>query len=129
MSEVRAIFLESQGSEPPAGTGWKRQGHAADHVNRGKVRLAEDAQDHLERNPLSAKSSFLTFDDLIRVATTLSEVASRTVTFDYTVSNAETGQVLATARTVLISLDAAQRVVTLPPDVRELLNACALASS
>jgi acyl-CoA thioester hydrolase len=69
------------------------------------------------------------YDDLIRVATTLSEVASRTVTFDYTVSNAESGQVLATARTVLISLDAAQRVVTLPPDLRALLAASALASS
>ncbi|HWG53183.1 MAG TPA: thioesterase family protein [Gemmatimonadaceae bacterium] len=69
------------------------------------------------------------YDDLIRVATTLSDVASRSVTFDYTVSNAESDQVLATARTVLISLDAAQRVVTLPRDLRALLAAGALASA
>jgi hypothetical protein len=71
MAEVKGIFLESEGQEPPAGTGWKKQEHAGDHVNRGNVRLAEDAEGHLRRNPLSAKSSFLTFEELVRVATEL----------------------------------------------------------
>lgn len=61
------------------------------------------------------------YDDLIRVETVLADVSSRTVTFDYEISNVETGARLATARTVLISLDAAHRVVALPPDVRALL--------
>lgn len=61
------------------------------------------------------------YDDMIRVETVISRVASRTVTFDYVISNAESGEALATARTVLVSLDRDHRVVTLPRDVRDLL--------
>jgi acyl-CoA thioester hydrolase len=61
------------------------------------------------------------YDDMIRVQTVISGVASRTVTFDYVISNADTGEALATARTVLVSLDRDHRVVTLPRDVRDLL--------
>lgn len=62
------------------------------------------------------------YDDMIRVETVISGVASRTVTFDYVISNAETGERLATARTVLVSLDRDHRVATLPRDVRDLLT-------
>lgn len=62
------------------------------------------------------------YDDTIRVETTLSDVSSRTITFDYVITNVETTHRLVTARTMLISLDARQRVVALPRDVRALLE-------
>ena len=61
------------------------------------------------------------YDELIRVETTLAEVGSRRITFDYVISNGETGTRLATARTVLIALDPSHRVTTLPREIRELL--------
>ena len=61
------------------------------------------------------------YDDLIRVETTLESVGSRTITFVYVISNAETGGRLASARTKLISIDSAGSVVTIPRNVRESL--------
>jgi len=58
------------------------------------------------------------YDDLIRVETSLSRVTSRTLTFDYVISHAESGVKLATASTSLISLDKSGRVAALPADVR-----------
>lgn len=63
------------------------------------------------------------YDDVVRVDTTLAEVRSRTVTFDYVVSNAATGARLVSARTVLVSLDADGRTVAMPPDFRARLEA------
>jgi len=68
------------------------------------------------------------YDDMIRVETVISRVASRTVTFDYVISNADTGAALATASTVLVSLNREHRVVALPRDIRELLARDATAS-
>jgi acyl-CoA thioester hydrolase len=62
------------------------------------------------------------YDDLVRVRTTMPDVTSRTVTFDYLVENADSGERLATARTVLISLDPRGRVTALPPAIREVLS-------
>jgi acyl-CoA thioester hydrolase len=62
------------------------------------------------------------YDDLIRVHTTLAAVRSRAVTFDYLITGAETGGRLASARTVLISLDRRGRPTTLPDDFREQLE-------
>ena len=62
------------------------------------------------------------YDDLVRVETTLSEVRSRTVTFDYVIANAETGARLVTARTTLVSLHPSGRPVVLDATVRELLE-------
>ena len=61
------------------------------------------------------------YDDLIRVETTLSAVSSRSVTFDYVISHAETGVQLATARTALVSIDKTGRVVMLPSALRAVL--------
>jgi acyl-CoA thioester hydrolase len=58
------------------------------------------------------------YDDMIRVETVLARVTSRTMVFDYTVSNAATGTKLATVSTTLISLDDAGRVRSLPPEGR-----------
>lgn len=62
------------------------------------------------------------YDDLIRVETRLSDVRSRAITFEYEIRNAETGSRLATARTLLVSLDASGKPVPLPADVRSLME-------
>jgi acyl-CoA thioester hydrolase len=62
------------------------------------------------------------FDDLVRVETSLVEVRSRAVTFDYQISNADTGLRLATAHTALVSIDSTGRPVALPADFRERLD-------
>lgn len=61
------------------------------------------------------------YDDLVRVLTTLVDARSRSVTFDYVVSGAQTGQRFATARTVLVSLDVAGRPVVMPAKLRAAL--------
>jgi acyl-CoA thioester hydrolase len=63
------------------------------------------------------------YDNLIRVRTTLSEARSRSVTFDYLISNAESGERLASARTVLISLDESGRPIVMPEQIRQRLVA------
>ena len=62
------------------------------------------------------------FDDLVRVETSLVEVRSRAVTFDYVISNVDTGTRLATAHTALVSIDPTGRPVALPPEFRERLD-------
>lgn len=62
------------------------------------------------------------YDDLIHIETTLTEVRSRAVTFEYLIRLAETGTRLATARTLLVSLDRDGKPVPLPPDVRALME-------
>jgi len=62
------------------------------------------------------------YDDMIRVITTLADVRSRMIVFDYVVSNAETSQRLVTARTTLVSLDAAGRLIAFPDEIRRLFD-------
>jgi acyl-CoA thioester hydrolase len=62
------------------------------------------------------------YDNMIRVETTLSDVRSRMMTFDYLCSNAENGQRFVTARTTLVSLDPHGRPMALPPDFRRRLE-------
>lgn len=62
------------------------------------------------------------YDNLIRVQTTLTESRSRSITFEYRITNAETGERLASARTVLISLDPRGRPVKLPDNLRRQLE-------
>jgi acyl-CoA thioester hydrolase len=62
------------------------------------------------------------YDDLIRVETTLAAVRSRAVTFDYVITNAATGERLASAHTALVSLDVNGRPTTLPDDFRRQLE-------
>jgi acyl-CoA thioester hydrolase len=62
------------------------------------------------------------YDDVVRVETLLTEVRSRTVTFDYVIAHAGTGARLATARTILVSLDRDGKVAALPGDVRAFLS-------
>lgn len=62
------------------------------------------------------------YDDLIRVRTTLVELKSRAITFDYLVTNAETGNRLVSARTVLVSIDRDGKLISLPAAVRALFS-------
>jgi acyl-CoA thioester hydrolase len=61
------------------------------------------------------------YDDLVRVATTLTDVRSRQVSFDYLLTNAVTGERLATAKTSLISIGPNGRPLAMPAGVRERL--------
>ena len=63
------------------------------------------------------------YDDRIRVETKLAELHSRSIVFDYTITNADTGQRLVAARTALISLDARRRPTVLPSELRARLQA------
>jgi acyl-CoA thioester hydrolase len=62
------------------------------------------------------------YDNRIRVRTTLADARSRSVTFDYLITSAETGARLASARTVLVSLDAAGRPMAMPQSFRDQLG-------
>jgi acyl-CoA thioester hydrolase len=62
------------------------------------------------------------YDDLIRVRTSLADVRSRGITFDYVITRAETGAKLVTARTALVSIDPAGKLVALPRGVRALFD-------
>ena len=62
------------------------------------------------------------YDDMIRVRTTLVDLKSRSITFDYLISRAETGERLVTARTALVSIDSAGRPAALPSSVRTLFQ-------
>ncbi|HEY1953487.1 MAG TPA: thioesterase family protein [Gemmatimonadaceae bacterium] len=62
------------------------------------------------------------YDNLIRVTTSISDVRSRTITFDYVITNAETGERFATASTKLASLTRESKLTTLPESLRKLLH-------
>ena len=62
------------------------------------------------------------YDNRIRVRTSISEARSRSVTFEYLIVNAESGERLATARTVLVSLDKRGRPAAMPDDLRNRLS-------
>ena len=59
------------------------------------------------------------------MTTTLSEVRSRTLTFDYLITNADTGEKLATASTKLVAIDKQGRVTTIGDDIRSALESAA----
>ena len=65
------------------------------------------------------------YDDLVRVETRLSEVRSRTLTFEYLITNADTGEKLASASTKLIALDRDGRVSTMADEIRGILERAA----
>lgn len=62
------------------------------------------------------------YEDVIIVETTVESIASRTVTFGYVISNADSGERLATAKTTLICIDPSGRVATMPPALRKALQ-------
>ena len=63
------------------------------------------------------------YEDRIRVRTTLTEVRSRSVTFEYLIENAETGVKLVSARTTLASINGEGKLVAIPPHIRQSMEA------
>jgi acyl-CoA thioester hydrolase len=63
------------------------------------------------------------YDDMIRVRTVLLDAKSRTVTFKYTIENAETGARLVTAQTTLASVNPQGKLVSMPEQLRKSLEA------
>jgi len=57
------------------------------------------------------------YDDLVRIRCWVRELASRRVTFGYAVEHAETGTLLATAETALISLTHDHTLMRMPAEV------------
>ena len=62
------------------------------------------------------------FDDVVRIETTLTGIRSRAITFDYLITNAESGARLATAHTSLVSIDTAGRLTAIPANFRAALD-------
>ena len=62
------------------------------------------------------------YDNLIRVTTRIADVRSRTLTFEYVITNAETGEKLVSASTKLASLTRDSRLTTLPETLRKVLQ-------
>ena len=62
------------------------------------------------------------YDDLVRVTTTLTRLRSRAMTFDYQITNADTGTKLVMASTTLIGLDRDGRVARLPAELRSAMG-------
>lgn len=63
------------------------------------------------------------YEDRIRVRTRLTEVRSRSVTFEYVIENAETGLKLVSASTALASINGEGKLVAMPPHIRQSLEA------
>lgn len=62
------------------------------------------------------------YEDTVRVRTVIVEVRSRSVTFQYTIENAETGAKLVTAHTTLASINAEGKLITMPANIRTSLE-------
>lgn len=62
------------------------------------------------------------YDDLVRVTTTLTDVRSRSMTFEYLIVHAERGMKLVTACTTLVGLDTNGRIARLPQELRAALG-------
>jgi acyl-CoA thioester hydrolase len=62
------------------------------------------------------------YEELIRVRTTLAEIQSRLIVFDYLITNAENDQRLVTARTSLVSIDSKGRPRALSEEIRALFD-------
>lgn len=69
------------------------------------------------------------YDDRIRVETRVSDVRSRSVTFEYRIFNADTDARLVSAHTMLVALDGSSRPSRLPDALRGVLDAARSSSS
>ena len=62
------------------------------------------------------------YEDRIRVTTVLTDARSRSVTFKYTIENADTGAKLVTATTALASINGDGKLVAMPAHLRTALE-------
>ena len=94
----------------------RQHGMSYAEMEKGGIGLA--VSDYSVRLHASAR-----YDDVVRIATTLTDVRSRQVAFEYLVTNAATGDRLATARTSLVSVAPSGRPVAMPAAIRTRLEA------
>lgn len=92
--------------------------HGMSYSNMEKDGIALTVSDFSVRLHASAR-----YDDVVRVATTLTDVRSRQVTFEYLLTNAATDERLATARTSLVSISRDGRPMAMPAAIRAGLEA------
>jgi acyl-CoA thioester hydrolase len=97
-------------------TDFMRQ-HGMTYAEMEKSGLALAVSEYSVRLHASAR-----YDDVVRIATTLADVRSRQVAFEYLLTNAVSGERLASARTSLVSIAPTGRPVAMPPGVRVLLE-------
>jgi acyl-CoA thioester hydrolase len=62
------------------------------------------------------------YDDLVRVETTLAEVRSRGLVFDYLITRQPDGERLASARIALVSIGPDRKPIVMPNTLRERLS-------
>ena len=62
------------------------------------------------------------YDDVVKITTTLLDVRSRALVFDYLITRQPDGDRLATARTTLVSLGDDGKLTVMPEDLRERLE-------
>lgn len=62
------------------------------------------------------------YDDLVRITTTLTDIRSRSMTFEYLITHVGRGVKLVTASTTLIGLDRDGRIARLPQELRQTLG-------
>ena len=62
------------------------------------------------------------YDDVIRIETTLTALKSRSITFEYVISRADTCQRIVSASTTLVSVAVGGGIVALPEAVRAQLS-------
>ena len=93
----------------------RQRGHSYAEIERLGVGLA--VSDAALRFHAPAR-----YDDLIRVTTSLTDMRSRSMTFEYVITNVERGTKLVTATTTLIGLDRDGRIARLPPVLRDTLG-------
>lgn len=99
-----------------------------DHIRRFGTSYAEMERAGLSLAVAEANLRYhasARYDELVRVATILTEVRSRTLTFDYLITNADSGEKLATASTKLVALDRQGRVTAIPDGMRTVLESAA----
>ena len=99
-----------------------------DHIRRFGTSYADMEKRGLTLAVAEASIRYLAparYDDPIEVSTTLTEVRSRSVTFAYEITNADTGIRLASASTKLVALDPSGRITTIADDLRSILASAA----
>ncbi|HEY2850813.1 MAG TPA: thioesterase family protein [Gemmatimonadaceae bacterium] len=92
--------------------------HGMSYAEMEKGGIALTVSDYSVRLHASAR-----YDDRVRVESTLADVRSRQVVFEYLLTNAETGERLATGRTSLVSIAPTGRPVAMPAEIRARLEA------
>ena len=63
------------------------------------------------------------YDEVVRITTTLLEVRSRALVFEYTMTRLPDGARLASARTTLVSMGKGGKLTAMPDDLRAMLDA------